>query len=828
MRRVIGITLVILWGSLIQAAASPKPADWPANRWVELCRDAKGARPGSAIRFVPETGAFFLWGFMNDDPDLLQEQPLMRIPEYDMVMFDPEKGHWQSHFPKSWEAAWSRQLPLSYIPRTYAGITTGSERTQLRGPTDEPEGAPRPDLNLVFDQVAYHPASRSLFYFTGGLTAFYHTTERRWSDLVPRHTPPPVLGGSLAYDSLHDEMVLFGGGHVAEPDKTGTLVGHAGTWVYRFKSQDWQRLELPIQPPPRMNTRLVLDSRNQVLVLFGGDAQSHYLADTWQYDLKSRQWRSSKTTTGPEARAGHFSAYDPETGWTIIGGGYNRRDLSDMWAYAAARDQWQRLVGEVPAGFYLSADLAPNQRLILLVTSSRAPQDPMTCNILHPVRTTYGYRIGDSILSNDHTPPERQVVVPKKLPDSPEVDASQESARRHAQALRLANLPQNQWVLLAGPERTAPTRTWGSATFDTDRGQILYWGGEHCGYEGNDVDAYDVAAHTWRSGDPAPEYPERLWNHGVRLAGVTFQGKPWTVHGRKMYAYDPVSRKMIMTRPIQLTTGYDPKPLRLFPVMRTPEYQAARDALVNPPSSYGKHATWTYDPDTKKWGLLGPAPRGVDTLLSTPHGVMGVNVNWRSRLNDAGYQLPWDPAQPAEDKALFLLDVASGKWKRLGPPQPSPQNLYEQTSLAYDEKRRQVLLHGAGKNREELWVFEMTAQRWKNLRPQVVNPRGGTAPACSREAVCLPEEDLFLTLGDSTPERKSVAEMWAYEIGRNAWSRVEIGGSDGTGVLPGANQNRALVYDPARKIVFLVLGSDGDEGQASVYALKYRHNPSGR
>ena len=53
-----------------------------------MARDPAGARPGSAIRYVPEAHAFVRWGFMNDDPELLQEQPLMRVPEYDMVAFD--------------------------------------------------------------------------------------------------------------------------------------------------------------------------------------------------------------------------------------------------------------------------------------------------------------------------------------------------------------------------------------------------------------------------------------------------------------------------------------------------------------------------------------------------------------------------------------------------------------------------------------------------------------------------------------------------------------------------------------------------------------------
>ena len=66
-----------------------------------------------------------------------------------------------------------------------------------------------------------------------------------------------------------------------------------------------------------------------------------------------------------------------------------------------------------------------------------------------------------------------------------------------------------------------------SATFDTLHGRILYWGGGHCGYEGSDVDQYDVATNTWMAEPAPPPYPERLWNHGVRPAGVTFDGQPW-------------------------------------------------------------------------------------------------------------------------------------------------------------------------------------------------------------------------------------------------------------------------------------------------------------
>src|SRR5579859_7441229 len=145
--------------ALVSCLAAQTP---PSNQWTEVARDPAGARPGSAIRYVPESHAFFLWGYMNDDPELLAEQPLMRIPEYDIVSFDPADGHWRSQLPREWAELWSKRLPLAYVPRTYSGITSGSERTVLRGATHDKEAAPRPDLNIVSDQIVYAPSMHAL------------------------------------------------------------------------------------------------------------------------------------------------------------------------------------------------------------------------------------------------------------------------------------------------------------------------------------------------------------------------------------------------------------------------------------------------------------------------------------------------------------------------------------------------------------------------------------------------------------------------------------------------------------------------------------------
>jgi hypothetical protein len=199
-----------------------------------------------------------------------------------------------------------------------------------------------------------------------------------------------------------------------------------------------------------------------------------------------------------------------------------------------------------------------------------------------------------------------------------------------------------------------------------------------------------------------------------------------------------------------------------------------------------------------------------------------VNVDWPSRLNDAGYNRPWSASQPPEDTAIYLFDALRKQWQRLSQGQPAPQNLYEMTSLAYDSKRDSVILHGAGPKRDELWVFDVPSRRWKNMNPRVVAPDGGAPPVCTREGVYIPAEDVFLIYGPA-PEDRTLPALWAYKVSENVWRRVDIPPVSGIETQRRASQNRAMVYDPKRNLVLLVLGTGGDAGQAFVYALRYRH-----
>jgi hypothetical protein len=197
---------------------------------------------------------------------------------------------------------------------------------------------------------------------------------------------------------------------------------------------------------------------------------------------------------------------------------------------------------------------------------------------------------------------------------------------------------------------------------------------------------------------------------------------------------------------------------------------------------------------------------------------MAIDTNWRTRLNDAGYNLPWSDRLEPKENHVHLLDVANKSWKRLSQSQPSPQNLYEMTSLVYDSKRDQLILHGAGKRRDELWTFDLATRLWKNMRPRVESPPGVLPPTCSREAVYLPNDDVILVYG--LPARDPAqSQVWVYSVAENSWAQIDIPPIEG---IRSYGHNRGLLYDLTNDLVWLVLGGGGAEGKAYVYAMRYQ------
>ena len=123
--------------------------------------------------------------------------------------------------------------------------------------------------------------------------------------------PSGRQGGGMAYDPIHHVMVLFGGS-VAR-DGSG-IVNQTWTW----NGTQWT-LASTTGPSARYNFSMAYDSMRQRVVLFGGsDANQNELGDTWEWN--GAQWiQTSDQDILPRAEFG--IVYDSGMNRTVMFGG---------------------------------------------------------------------------------------------------------------------------------------------------------------------------------------------------------------------------------------------------------------------------------------------------------------------------------------------------------------------------------------------------------------------------------------------------------------------------------------------------------------------------
>lgn len=103
---------------------------------------------------------------------------------------------------------------------------------------------------------------------------------------------------------------------------TGSVFEYNGTWSE----------VAPVSNAP--GNRLAFDSlRNRIVTFGGGYPSLTGPRETWQYD--GTNWQMVTTSHAPQARTDPLIAYDSTAKRTVIFGGKNlfNVDLTDMWEY---------------------------------------------------------------------------------------------------------------------------------------------------------------------------------------------------------------------------------------------------------------------------------------------------------------------------------------------------------------------------------------------------------------------------------------------------------------------------------------------------------------
>lgn len=138
--------------------------------------------------------------------------------------------------------------------------------------------------------------------------------QKKWSNLKPTISPPPLYLHSMVYDAANKVTIVFGG-------QTGGY--EAGktlneTWAFSHAKNSWEKRNPRNAPPPRAQAQACYDSVNRVTLLFGGHAnvypkrsEGRSYTDTWVYDYPTDTWTEMKPKLSPSGSDVRFMAFDP-------------------------------------------------------------------------------------------------------------------------------------------------------------------------------------------------------------------------------------------------------------------------------------------------------------------------------------------------------------------------------------------------------------------------------------------------------------------------------------------------------------------------------------
>jgi hypothetical protein len=137
-----------------------------------------------------------------------------------------------------------------------------------------------------------------------------------WNELSPDGTlPGPRFYDTLVYDSLGDQMLVFGG-----TDSTA----EADTWALHLAGPEWEKISAG-GPPARWIHAAIFDPLRRRMIVFGGlSAYTSALNDTWDLSLDPQPvWRQTvpPISNPPSARHDYAAAYDPIRRRLVLFGG---------------------------------------------------------------------------------------------------------------------------------------------------------------------------------------------------------------------------------------------------------------------------------------------------------------------------------------------------------------------------------------------------------------------------------------------------------------------------------------------------------------------------
>jgi len=179
------------------------------------------------------------------------------------------------------------------------------------------------------------PAHLKTDYFCGDTWVYNFQT---WVQMTPALSPSAREGHAMVYDAAHGQVVLFGGTAAASSTPLND------TWIWNGTT--WKQALPAHSPPARLWHSMAYDPVHQQVLLFGGDSGTQFLNDTWIWN--GTDWQPAPLqATPPPPRTSAGLDYDPVTDSMVLCSGTTwttkriGTPVLDAWSWNGS--QWHQL-----------------------------------------------------------------------------------------------------------------------------------------------------------------------------------------------------------------------------------------------------------------------------------------------------------------------------------------------------------------------------------------------------------------------------------------------------------------------------------------------------
>jgi len=157
-----------------------------------------------------------------------------------------------------------------------------------------------------------------------------------WTEMHPASAPSPRTVNWMAYDSVSDKVILFGG-------RISYYGCYNETWAYDFDTDTWTNMTQPVAPSSRFAHAMAYDSQSNRVILFGGSNQLEQFSDTWAFNYEQNEWTNMNPIVAPSPRADFGMVYDSQSDRVILFGGYAGYDIDETWSYDFETNSWTNM-----------------------------------------------------------------------------------------------------------------------------------------------------------------------------------------------------------------------------------------------------------------------------------------------------------------------------------------------------------------------------------------------------------------------------------------------------------------------------------------------------